>query len=107
MTGMLQDIRFRLRSIARRPSTTIVAVVSLALGIGANTAVFGIVDGMFLRPWSVEAPDELVWVYHRGLEGQTSSMAFADFLDVREQSTVFAGVVAESRRGGAMPVQIR
>lgn len=104
MGGLLQDIRFRLRAIARHPATTIVAVLSLALGIGANSAVFSIVDGMFLRPWSVEEPDELVWVRHRALEGQGSSMAYADYLDVRAQNTVFSGLVAESRRGGLLKV---
>jgi len=104
MGGLLQDIRFRLRSIAHHPATTIVAVLSLALGIGANSAVFSIVDGMFLRPWSVEEPDELVWVRHRALEGQGSSMSYADYLDVREQNTVFSGLVAESRRGGLLEV---
>jgi len=104
MGGLLQDIRFRLRSIAHHPATTIVAVLSLALGIGANSAVFSLVDGMFLRPWSVEKPDELVWVRHRALEGQGGSMAYADYLDVREQNTVFSGLVAESRRGGLLKV---
>jgi len=83
---------------------TIVAVLSLALGIGANSAVFSLVDGMFLRPWSVEAPDELVWVRHRALEGQGDSMSYADYRDVREQNTVFSGLVAESRRGGMLKV---
>jgi predicted permease len=90
--------------MAHRPATTIVAVLSLALGIGANSAVFSLIDGMFLRPWSVEDPDELVWVRHRALEGQGSSMSYADFLDLREQNTVFSGLVAESRRGGLLRV---
>jgi len=105
MAALLQDIRFRLRAIAHHPATTIVAVVSLALGIGANTALFSIVDGMYLRPWSVERPDELVWIYHRGLEGQGDSMAYADYLDIRRQSSAFSGAVAESRRGGLLNVR--
>jgi len=75
MEELLRDVRFRLRAIARRPAMTIVAVLSLALGIGANSAVFGLVDGMFLRPWSVEEPDELVWVRHRAVEGQGGSVS--------------------------------
>jgi len=104
MTALLQDLRFRLRSIAHRPATTVVAVLSLALGIGANTALFSIVDGMYLRPWSVQRPDELVWIYHRGIEGQGSSMAYADYLDIRQQSSALSGAVAESRRGGLLNV---
>ncbi len=104
LAALWQDIRFRLRAIVRRPGTTIVAVLSLALGIGANTAVFSIVDGTFLRPWSVESPDELVWVRHRAVEGQGDSMAYADYVDLREQSTVFSDVAAESRRGGLLRV---
>ena len=102
MAAVLQDIRFRLRAVGRRPATTIIAVLSLALGIGTNTALFSIVDSMYLRPWSVERPDELVWIYHRALEGQGTTMAYADYADVREQSTAFSGVIAESRRGGLL-----
>ncbi|MGD8329121.1 MAG: ABC transporter permease [Acidobacteriota bacterium] len=104
MAALLQDIRFRLRAIAHHPAITIVAVASLALGIGANTALFSVVDGMYLRPWSVERPDELVWIYHRGLEGQADTMAYADYLDIRRQSSAFSGAVAESRRGGLLNV---
>jgi predicted permease len=52
----------------------------------------------------VERPDELVWIYHRGLEGQGDTMAYADYLDIRRQSSAFSGAVAESRRGGLLNV---
>ena len=84
--------------LAKSPGFTAAAVLSLALGIGANSAIFSLLDAMFLRPLPVTDPEQLVWVRHQALEGQGSSSAHADYLDIRDQTTAFSGLAAESRR---------
>ena len=68
MTHLLADLRLAARSLARAPLFTLVAVVSIALGIGANTAVFTLLDQVALRPLPVERPAELVQIHTRDEE---------------------------------------
>jgi predicted permease len=70
MAGLLNDFRYALRGLLRHPAFTIVAVATLALGIGANTAVFTLVDGVLVRPLPYPAPEELLSIEHLGREGQ-------------------------------------
>ena len=70
MAGMLKDFRYALRGLARSPAFTAIALATLALGIGANTAVFTLVDGVLLRPLPYPAPEELVAVSHEGRGGE-------------------------------------
>lgn len=70
MTGLFNDVRFAFRGLARNPGFTAVAVVTLALGIGANTAVFTLVDGVLLRPLPFRDSDRLVSLQHLGRDGQ-------------------------------------
>ncbi|MEQ1856435.1 MAG: ABC transporter permease [Longimicrobiales bacterium] len=69
MTGLLADLRFAIRSLLRHPTFSLVAVVTLALGIGANTAVFTLVDGVLLSPLPFEESDELIEIRHLGRGG--------------------------------------
>jgi len=62
MSGLLQDVRFALRGFRRSPGFTALAVATLALGLGASAAMFGIVDRAILRPFPYRRPDELVQV---------------------------------------------
>ena len=88
MNDFLQDLRHAARMLARNPGFSAVAIVTLALGIGANTAIFSVVDGVLLRPAPVEAFDRLVMVWetdrHSGTTREPAS--WPDFIDFRDRS---------------------
>ena len=87
MKDLGQDLRFAVRRLARTPLFTAVALLTLALGIGANTAVFTLVNGVVLQPLPYRSPSELVTVWMQRTDGsETDSFSYADFLDVRAQS---------------------
>jgi predicted permease len=88
-----QDIRFSLRQLRRNPGFTIVALVTLALGIGANTAIFSVVRGVLLRELPYADPDRLVRVFSHVERGRASVSA-VDFTDWRQQSTTFSSLAA-------------
>jgi len=93
----LRDLRHGVRQLRRRPASALVAVISLALGIGANTALFSMVNGLFIRPLQVEAPDELVAVFTSRLgERRYGSTSYPDYLDYKEENPVFSGVAAHT-----------
>ena len=68
MNGIVQDIRFALRGFGRNPGFTLVAILVLALGIGANTAIFSVVDALVLRPLPFPASDQLVAIHNRAAD---------------------------------------
>src|SRR5919206_4445120 len=94
MNTLLQDIRFGLRMLLKSPSISIVATIALALGIGANTAIFSVVNAVLLRPLPFPNPDALVALFEtdtqRGLE--RGSHSYPNFFDLRAQSTSFERV---------------
>jgi putative ABC transport system permease protein len=91
------DVRYALRWLVHSPAFTIVAVASLAIGIGFNSALFAIIDAALLRPLPVRQPDRLVDVYTRGGDGDTyATSSYPDFLDFRQQNAVFTDMLAYS-----------
>ena len=86
MLGLLRDVRYAGRSLLRSPGFTTAAVLALALGIGANTAVFSVVNAVLLRPLPFEDPDRLVMLFNNTPRGGAS---VADFLDWKTQSRSF------------------
>ena len=95
MDILLQDLRYALRRVARSPGFTIVAVFSLALGIGANTAIFSMVNALLLKGLPVENPEQLVEIYTSDSNGYPyATSSNPDFEDLREESDVFSEVVA-------------
>lgn len=87
---MVQDARYGIRTLARTPAFTMAAVVALALGIGANAAIFSVVDAVILRPLPYENPDRLTVILHDG-DGPVSP---ANFVDWRDQSRSFESMGA-------------
>jgi predicted permease len=94
---MIPDIRYGLRQLIKHPGFTIVAVLTLALGIGANTAIFSVVNAVLLKPLPFPAPDELVAIGGIDLTEtasppKLSSMCYPDFFDFRDQIRSFTGL---------------
>jgi hypothetical protein len=83
--NLLKDVNYGARNLLRSPGFIAVAVIALALGIGANTAIFGVVNAVLLRPLDYRDADRLVTVLHNG----TAPVATANYLDWRDQSRSF------------------
>ncbi len=94
MRSTWQDLRYAVRVLAKNPGFTIVAVVTLALGIGLNTAIFSVMNAALLRPLPVEDPDELVsFRVVRDNGESTTSLSYPDYLHYRDHNDVFSGVL--------------
>ena len=99
-----QDLRHGARMLRRTPGFTVVAVLTLALGIGANTAIFSVINSVLFKPLPVEAPQELVDLYNTPPKDeailQYIPLAYPDYVDFRDQSKVLAGLL------GFAPTQV-
>src|SRR3954468_6196807 len=96
MDTLLQDLRYTLRNLARTPGFTLAAVLALALGIGANSAIFSAVDAILLRPLPLPQSEQLVavqgWDARRSTP--TNSVSRPDFADLRAQTRTLSGLAA-------------
>src|SRR5580693_5977260 len=94
----MQNFRYALRALAKRPLFTAVVVLTFALGIGANTAVYSVLNAVLLRPLPFHEPQNLVAVGEydprekADLGTQIESISYLDYVDLRDQSRVFDGV---------------
>jgi putative ABC transport system permease protein len=100
---MIADLKYALRSLAKTPAFTAIAVITLALGIGANSAIFSVIDTVLLRPLPYKNPDQLamLWIKdsHDPDPKQRGVFSFPDFADVRDQNHSFASMAAFTRAG--------
>jgi putative ABC transport system permease protein len=94
MQTVLEDLRYSLRLLRRSPGFAIVAGIALALGIGANTAIFSVVNGVLLRPLPYSEPSRLMMVYETTREFNRSSVAYPNFLDWQRENHSFTDIAA-------------
>lgn len=112
MGVLSQDIRYALRSLLRAPGFTLVALVTLALGIGGTTAIFSIVDGVLLRPLPYPQPDRIVRVSRVTPQRVDGNFAPAGYLDLKRDATTLASIAAYREdivdlTGRGEPVRVR
>src|SRR4029079_18877139 len=98
-----QDLRHGVRIFAKNPGVTAIAVISIALGTGANVAVFGAADALILRPLPVPRPSELLTVGSRLHVGRwnPNAASYPDYVDIRDRNRSFAGLAAFTSRAVA------
>ncbi len=108
---LLQDIRFGIRMLVKDSGFTVVALLALALGIGANTAIFSVVNGILLRPLPYQDPEKIITLWEPSRGGHTLGLTDLEFFDIREQNQVFEEVAAYATgatnlTGGGEPERI-
>src|SRR5690348_3282733 len=90
---MFKELRYAARTLLKRPGFLFVAVLTLALGIGANTAIFSLVNTVLLRSLPVERPSEIVAVSVRGKEDTMAAMSYLNYIDFRDRNEVLSGLL--------------
>src|SRR5215510_291254 len=106
MENLIKDIRYGVRMFLKNPGVTLVAIVTLALGIGANTAIFSGVSAFLMRPLNVPNAGELVRPMEMAEDrGLTDEFSYPDFLEYRNQSTSFSELAAEDMLQAAIDAE--
>jgi hypothetical protein len=93
LEDLWQDLRYGTRSLLRQPAFTIVAILTLSLGIGANTALFSVINAVLLRPLPYRDPDRLVIMWEKA-PSQDTSVSYPNFQDWRDQNQSFEQITA-------------
>src|SRR3954467_14724635 len=103
---MITDLKYAFRMLIKAPVFAVIAILTLALGIGANSAIFSVIDTVLLRPLPFKNPDEIVNVWGRyandsgKVRGNVHS--FPDYVDLRDQSQSFVAMACYTRTGGTL-----
>src|SRR6266853_1825616 len=102
MENTMQDLRFALRGLSKAPGFALAAIATLALGIGANTAIFSVVSGVLLRPLPFVHPERLVQIYEsqprdRLQGGFDGPVVYGDFEEWRTRSSLFEGMASYTK----------
>ena len=93
MDSLIKDIRYAIRGLIKRPGFVAIAVITLALGIGANTAIFSLVNTVLLRSLPVDRPGEIVSVAVRGKDDSMSAFSYPNYKDFRDRNEVLSGLL--------------
>jgi putative ABC transport system permease protein len=112
MSSLLRDVRHSARALRHSPGFTAIAILTLAIGIGANTAIFSFVDAMLLKPLPYPDADRIVRVMEKPPRGERNGISTLNFLDWQKDNTVFDFMSAQTGdavtlTGGSEPVQLR
>lgn len=112
MDDFLQDLRYGFRTLRNNPAFTAIAVATLAIGIGANTAIFSFVDGVLLKPLPYVEPDRIVRVLEKPPGGGRNGISTLNYLDWQKDNTVFDYMAAQTGdsttlTGNGEPAQLR
>src|SRR5438552_2784911 len=94
MQTLLQDLRYGTRMLLKKPGFTLIAILTLSLGIGANAAIFSVVNAVLLRPLPYHNPQQLVWVWEVQAKQALASFSPAEFLDYQAQNQSFTEMAA-------------
>ncbi len=114
MNNLIQDLRYGLRMLLKKPGFTLVAIITLALGIGANTAIFSVINAVLLRPLPYPQPERLVavWETNKLRAIRKGSLSYPDFYDARTQSHSFDQMASYYTKSAALtgiatPINLR
>jgi putative ABC transport system permease protein len=105
MSTLVRDLRYGLQMLLKKPGFTLIAVLTLALGVGANTAIFSVVNALLLRPLPYADSDRLVMLSVNDNDGKVGNTGFTTFVDWRERSRSFARMALIRSGGGVMTGQ--
>lgn len=100
---MVREYRFAIRSLIRRPGLTAAAIAALGLALGASATIFGLIDGLWLRPPGVTAPNELVRVFGVTADSPEGGWSYPEVLDLQAGATSMSHVFARGQRGAVVP----
>ncbi|MGA9769135.1 MAG: ABC transporter permease [Blastocatellia bacterium] len=102
MDTLLQDLRYGVKMLAKKPGFTLVAILTLALGIGANTAIFSVINGVLLKSLPFPEPERLVVVAETSKEMPVMSVAYPTYSDWKAEQSVFESMTARMPAGGVL-----
>ncbi|MGH9843323.1 MAG: ABC transporter permease, partial [Blastocatellia bacterium] len=106
MQNLWQDLRYGARMLVKNPGFTLIAVLTLALGIGANSTIFSLVNALLLRPLPIERPEQLAAVFTSDYSsGDFGASSYPDYVDFRDRNEAFSGLVAYQPRPFSLSVE--